>query len=182
METDRLILRPWAEEDAALLARLAADPRVVRYVGDGRPWPEQRSIETSVSLVEHWRAHGFGWRVAVEKSSGDAIGLIALNYLGDGAAAGLAADEFEIGWWLAPQAWGRGLAVEGAFALLGEAFGRVGAASVVARIQPANGRSARVAERLGMSAELDTTGRFGEVVRVYRVRSGMTPPVRPGAP
>lgn len=168
METHRLILRAWSEGDAPLLARLAAEPAVVRYVGDGRRWSEQRSYETSARLVEHWRAHGFGWRVAIEKSGGRAIGLIALNYIGEGTA-GIAADEFEVGWWLAPTAWGRGLAVEAALAVIEEAFGRVRAPSVVARIQPANVRSTRVAERLGMSPDFDTTGRFGEPVRVYRL-------------
>jgi RimJ/RimL family protein N-acetyltransferase len=167
VETARLILRPWSEADAALLACLAADPRVVRYVGDGQPWSEQRSYETSARLVEHWRAHGFGWRMAIDKSSGREIGLIALNYMGDGTA-GLAAGQFEVGWWLAPEAWGRGFAVEGALAAIDEAFGRLGAPSAVARIQPANLRSARVAERLGMAPEFDTTGRFCETVRIYR--------------
>jgi RimJ/RimL family protein N-acetyltransferase len=140
---------------------------VVRYIGNGEPWSPERATEVSERLAEHWEAHGFGWRVAFEGPS--AVGLIALNYLGEGTA-GLSPEEFEIGWWLDPGAWGRGLATEGARAVRDEAFGRVGAASIVARLRVENLASAGVATKLGMSPEFDTTGRFGEPLRVYRGR------------
>jgi RimJ/RimL family protein N-acetyltransferase len=168
LETARLLLPEWSESDAALLARLSADPRVVRYIGDGQRWSPEKAADVSWGMVEHWRTNGFGWRVAVEKRSGEPVGFAALNYLGEGTA-GLEPDEFEIGWWLSPSAWGRGFASEGARAICREAFTRVGAQSVVARLQPDNRASARVAERLGMSLELETTGRFGERVAVYRL-------------
>ncbi len=163
-----MLLPEWSESDAALLARLSADPKVVRYIGDGACWSPEKAADVSLGMVEHWRANGFGWRVAVEKQSGEPVGFAALNYLGEGTA-GLEPDEFEIGWWLVPTAWGRGFASEGARAICLEAFTRVGAPSVVARLQPDNRASARVAERLGMSLEFDTTGRFGERVAVYRL-------------
>jgi RimJ/RimL family protein N-acetyltransferase len=168
LETERLRLRPWSDSDAELLARLSADPRVVRYVGDGRCWTAERVAEVSGRMTEHWRAHGFGWRVAVEKQSGEPVGFAALNYLGDGNA-GLDPDEFEIGWWLDPPSWGRGFASEAARAVRDEAFNRVGAPRLIARIQPANDASARVARGLGMSFAFETTGRFGEPCAVYRL-------------
>ena len=125
----------------------------------------------SRSMVEHWHANGFGWRVAIEKESGEPVGFAALNYLGEGTA-GLGPDEFEVGWWLAPSVWGRAFASEGARAICQEAFQRVRAPSVVARLQPDNLASARVATRLGMSHEFDTIGRFGERVAVYRLLAG----------
>jgi RimJ/RimL family protein N-acetyltransferase len=167
LETARLLLPQWCDSDAALLARLASDPVVVRYIGDGRCWSDEKVAEVSRDVVEHWRANGFGWRVAVEKATCAPLGFAALNYAGDGTA-GLDADEFEIGWWFLPSAWGRGFASEAARAICQEAFTRLEAPSVVARLQPDNRASARVAERLGMSHELDTTGRFGERVAVYR--------------
>ena len=166
LQTERLVLRPWAESDRGLLARLGADPDVVRYIGDGQPWSPERAEDVSRQIGRHWDAHGFGWRVAVEGTA--AIGFIALNYLGEGTA-GLSPEEFEIGWWLDPRAWGRGLAREGARAVRDEAFGRVGAPSIVARLQPENVASAGVAANLGMSPQFDTTGRFGEPLRVYRL-------------
>jgi len=168
LATARLLLPEWSDSDAALLTRLSADPRMVRYIGNGQRWSGEKAADVSRGMVEHWRANGFGWRVVVEKRSGEALGFAALNYLGEGTV-GLDADELEIGWWLLPSAWGRGFASESARSICEEAFRRVGAPSVVARLQPENVESSRVATRIGMSHDFDTTGRFGERVAVYRL-------------
>jgi RimJ/RimL family protein N-acetyltransferase len=171
LKTTRLLLRPWSDRDLSVLARLAADPRVVRYIGDGRPWSADRVGEVSRAATEHWQHNNFGLRVVVPRETQTPVGLAALNYLGEGTE-GLDPTEFEIGWWLLPVVWRQGLATEAANALCREAFNRVGAPSVVARVQPENQASAAVAMRLGMSYELDTTGRFGEAVSVYRLLAG----------
>lgn len=168
LETRRLFLFAWKTEDQSHLLRLAADPRVMRYVGDGRPWPPARVAAVVSMVTEQWRAHGFGWRVIVTKDDREAVGLAMLGYLGDGTA-GLAPNEVEIGWWLTPERWRDGIASEAARAICDEAFGRVGARSVVARVQPGNTASAGVASRLGMRHEFDTTGRVGEALAVYRL-------------
>lgn len=180
LETERLLLAPWGAADVALLRVLASDLRVVRYILDGAPWTEAKTAAVSHAMHEHWLAHGFGWRVALARGSGRAIGFIGLNHAGEGTA-GVDPGEFEIGWWLEPASWGRGLASEGARAVSAEAFTRVGAASVIARLQPGNAASAGVAEGLGMALETETTGRVGEPVRVYRLRrddwaTAVTPP------
>jgi RimJ/RimL family protein N-acetyltransferase len=171
LETERLLLPALTQSDADLLARLSAEPAVVRYIGDGHPWSSQRCADVMSRMVEHWQTHGFGWRIAIERETGEPVGSMLLNYLGEGTV-GLAQGEFEIGWWLFPNVWGRGFASEGIRAICEEAFTRVGAPSVVARILPANGASVRVAERLGMSLDFQTTGRFGEPVVVYRLEAG----------
>lgn len=53
-----------------------------------------------------------------------------------------------------------------------EAFERVGLERVVARLQPANVASARVALSLGMRLEHETTGRHGEAVHIYALARG----------
>jgi ribosomal-protein-alanine N-acetyltransferase len=171
LETARLLLPQWSDSDTALLERLSADRRVVRYIADGQCWSSEKAGEVSRGAVEHWRANGFGWRAAVGKESGEAIGFAALNYLGEGTA-GLDPDQLEIGWWLLPSVWGRGFASEGAQAICQEAFQCLGAPSVVARLQPDNLASARVATRIGLSHELDTTGGFSEQLAVYRLLGG----------
>ncbi|HTU96050.1 MAG TPA: GNAT family N-acetyltransferase, partial [Solirubrobacteraceae bacterium] len=123
LHTERLTLDRWTEADNRLLGDLARTPAVMRYVGDGTTWSDARIHGVGAHVVAHWAEHGFGWRVA--RCEGAAVGLIALNFAGEGA--GIAAGEYEIGWWLAPDAWGRGLAREGAAALRDEAFTRVGA-------------------------------------------------------
>jgi RimJ/RimL family protein N-acetyltransferase len=163
----RLTLRPWAESDVPLLATLASTPAVVRYIGDGQPWSQARVHAAAAVNAEHWRRHGFGWRVASMADDGTPIGFIALNCAGDGG--GIDPGEYEIGWWLAPQAWGRGLAREGAAAVRDEAFERVGVPSVVARIQPPNVASLAVATAIGLTPESETTGRFGERAAVLRL-------------
>lgn len=168
LATERLVLRPWIPGDAALLRRLGALPEVVRYVGDGALWSAARADEVSDRALAHWREHGFGWRVAVEGSTTEAIGFIALNYAGHGTD-GLEPHEFEIGWWLHPGAWGRGYASEGARAVRDEALGRLRAPGVVARIQPDNIASRRVAAGLGMRLDLETVGPQGEALVIYRL-------------
>lgn len=167
LHTERLDLRPWRHADQTMLARLSADPAVVRYIGDGQIWTPPRAAEVAQRTLAHWERHGFGWRVAVLRESGEAIGLMALNFAGEGTQ-GVAEDEHEIGWWLAPASWGQGLAGEGARAVRDEAFGRLHAPSLIARIQPANAASRGVAESLGMAVEFESVGRTGEPVLVYR--------------
>jgi RimJ/RimL family protein N-acetyltransferase len=165
LHTARLTLDPWAESDFKLLGDLARTPAVMRYIGDGTTWSDARIADVGAHVVEHWRRHGFGWRVA--RVDGAEVGLIALNFAGEGS--GVNAAEYEIGWWLAPSAWGRGLAREGAAAVRDEAFERVGAPSVVARIQPANAASLAVASAIGLSYESDSIGRGGEPIAVLRL-------------
>jgi ribosomal-protein-alanine N-acetyltransferase len=168
LETARLLLSEWSENNVALLARLSGDARVVRYIGTGERWSPETAAEVSRAALEHWQAQGFGWRVALERRSAEPVGFAALNFVGEGTS-GLGAREVEIGWWLLPSAWGRGFASEAARAMCEEAFTRLGVPSIVARLQPENVASARVAKRIGMTHEFETTGRHGEDVAVYRL-------------
>ena len=168
LETARLRLEPWAPEHADVLARLAALPEVMRHVGAGVTWTRAEAEHHSGRALEHWRTHGFGWRAAVERTGGAPIGLIALNLAGPDVRE-LADDDHEIGWWIDPAAWRRGYATEGGLAIVEEAFTRVGAPSVVARIRPANVPSTRVAAALGLEPEADAVCRFGMPVRIHRL-------------
>jgi ribosomal-protein-alanine N-acetyltransferase len=167
LRTERLTLRRWHPDDLGLLARLGSTPAIVRYIGDGSLWSAERAAAVHDRTLAHWEQHGFGWRVAVERASGSAVGLIALN-LGDGVI-GLKEEDHEIGWWLDPAFWGRGLASEGARAVRDEALGALRAPTVFARIQPGNAASIRVAEGLGLRPVADFVGGFGEPVRLFRL-------------
>jgi RimJ/RimL family protein N-acetyltransferase len=168
VETKRLLLRPWGESDANLLVRLSADPIVTRYIGDGHPWTAERAASVANAVLSHWHEHGFGWRPIADRTHAEPIGFVALNYLGEGAAVGLDADELEIGWWLFPDAWHRGYGTEAALAVRDEAFGHLSADSVVARIQRPNTASVAVAEAIKMTFESETIGRFAEPIDIYR--------------
>ena len=178
LETERLLLRPWTAEDVALLAALSSNPRVTRYIGLGQTWTALKAITVSDRALNHWREHGFGWRVAIEVSSGTEIGLMALNLMGSGTA-GLDPDEHEIGWWLSPEHWGHGYATEGARAVADDAFVALSAPHLTARILPENAASIQVASSLGMSFEFNTVAEPGVMVAVYR---GMTAELTTTAP
>jgi RimJ/RimL family protein N-acetyltransferase len=167
LETARLRLVPWTPAHGGMLARLAGMPEVMQHVGNGAPWSAAEAAERSARVLVHWRTHGFGWRAAVERSTGRTVGLIALNLAG-AEVAELADDDHEIGWWLEPAAWGRGYATEGGRAIVEEAFTRLGAPSVVARVRPANAASLRVAAALDLTSERDVVDRHGLPVRILR--------------
>jgi RimJ/RimL family protein N-acetyltransferase len=166
--TPRLRLEPWSEARAALLSELAGLPEVMRFIGDGSLWTAERARAVSAAAEEHWRRHGFGWRAIIERATGRGIGLGMLGFPGEGA--GIDPGEYEIGWWLAPGMWGRGLGREAGAALRDEAFSAaIAAPSVVARIQPGNAASLALARSLGLVVERTGTGRLGEPMLVLRL-------------
>ena len=170
LETARLRLEPWTPEHGAMLARLAALPEVMRHVGTGAVWSAAEAEERSARMLVHWRTHGFGWRAAVERTSGRTIGLIALNLAGPEVPE-LDDDDHEIGWWIDPAAWRRGFATEGGRAIVDEAFTRLSAPSVVARVRPENAASLHVAAALGLEPERNAVDRHGLPVRILRLRN-----------
>ena len=167
LETARLRLEPWAPAHGGMLARLAALPAMMRHVGSGATWTAAEAEQRSARVLVHWRAHGFGWRAAVERDTGHAVGLIAVNLAGPDVAE-LDDHDYEIGWWIEPAAWGKGYATEGGHAIVDEAFARLGAPSVVARVRPANAASLAVAAALGLEHERDAVDRHGLPVGILR--------------
>jgi RimJ/RimL family protein N-acetyltransferase len=168
--TERLLLRPWRASDGEPFAELNADPEVMRYIGNGRPMTRADSDALVQAIEAHWAEHGFGlWCAAPREDPDTCLGFI-----------GLAVPSFlpavlpavEVGWRLARPAWGRGLATEGARAALGYAFRTLELESVISVIDPANDRSVRVAETLGMrpgAAHLHPL--TGRKLRAYEISS-----------
>lgn len=146
IRTDRLILRPWREEDLGLFAKINADPKVMEY------FPSILSKEESDSLAEKIqkelteKKYGL-WAVEV---SGVApfIGFIGLHYQDFHAAF---TPCVEVGWRLDIQYWGKGYATEGAKAALNYGFKTIGLNEVVSFTAVQNMRSIAVMERIGMS-------------------------------
>jgi pimeloyl-ACP methyl ester carboxylesterase len=165
--TSRLRLEPIAEAHTALLLELASTPDVMRFIGDGSLWSRERVEDVASWQRDHWRQHGFGWRAAFDRVTGAAVGFSMLNFAGEGS--GVDAGEYEIGWWLHPRSWGAGLAREGATVVRDEAFARLRAPSVVARIQPENAASIAVATSIGLSRDHQSRGRTGEPIDVMRL-------------
>ena len=168
-ETERLLLRRFAPADADAFATLNADPEVMCFIGDGRPLTRAQSDELLTRIAAHWRSHGFGlWCVAERSAPERCLGF-----------AGLAVPSFlpevmpavEVGWRLARDGWGRGLATEAARAALDEAFGPLGLASVISIIAEGNERSVRVADKLGMRRGADRLHPTRGRLRIYEIFS-----------
>lgn len=102
-----------------------------------------------VAKIEaHFRKHGFGMYAAELRSTEAFIGFIGLNVPSFRAHF---TPCVEIGWRLSPEAWGQGLATEGALAVLKYAREVLALDELVSFTVPANTRSRRVMEKLGMS-------------------------------
>jgi RimJ/RimL family protein N-acetyltransferase len=148
LETARLLLRRWRDDDLDELLRLNRDPRVVRYLTPGgRPMSRAETEAQLDRFRRHWQEHGFGIWAAEERASGRLVGRIGLAY------HRLWPAEPEVGWKLDPDVWGRGYATEGGAASLRHAFETLGSARVVSIVQPDNAPSIAVMERLGLSLD-----------------------------
>ncbi|MBQ2252933.1 MAG: GNAT family N-acetyltransferase [Clostridia bacterium] len=141
--TERLLLRPWRENDAADLYRWAKDP----LVGPPAGWPPHESEEASRAIISGVLSSPETYAVCL-KEDARAIGSIGLKF---GAATDLTerADECELGYWIARPFWGRGLIPEGARALLSHAFETLGVRAVWCGYYDGNEKSRRVQEKLG---------------------------------
>lgn len=166
LQTKRLILEPWNERWREEWTSLASDPAVTRWIGGGETWGRERSERQFQHMLDHWHEHGFGWRSALDRKTRAWLGFIGLNRVPPNDVE-LGADEVEIGWWLKPAVWGRGLASEGALEVRDEAFDRVKLDRIVSRHHAGNPASGRVMEKIGMRFERETTGSQGEPVHIY---------------
>src|SRR5690606_4365273 len=89
-------------------------------------------------------------------------------------------EDLEIGWQLAPEAWGRGLAAEAGHALAHFAFSR-GEDEVFAVVRPRNTRSLATARRVGMEWVGETEKYYDLRLQVFRLRKGDLDVVAPAA-
>ena len=152
INTARLLLRRWRPEDREPYAALSADPAVMEH------YPSVLSRAQAEARVDEIEAEfarvGFGrWAVEIPGESGFA-GSIGLSVVSFEAAF---TPCVEIGWRLARRFWGRGYATEGALAAVEVGFERLGLREIVSFTVPANARSIRVMEKIGMtfSGEFD---------------------------
>ncbi len=159
IETSRLLLRPWRNEDLAPYARICTDPEVMRYLS-GAMTPKQSEEQVS-AFVRHWKERGFGLWAVEEKSSATFIGFIGLLYHEEWTEG---EHKTEVGWRLDRSFWGRGLATEGARASLHHGFEELGLERIISIAVPENVASLRVMEKLGMTLRGETRFKGYDVV------------------
>ena len=133
LSTPRLILRPWRDEDGDAFAAMFDDPAVMEFL---LPHTGRAAIDAFIGRIkQNFAERGFGlWAVEVP-----------------GVAPFMPA--IEVGWRLASAYWGKGYATEGAKAALDAGFSKFGLNEIVSFTVPANRRSWRVMQRIGMTRD-----------------------------
>jgi RimJ/RimL family protein N-acetyltransferase len=149
LETPRLILRPFREEDREANAAIFGDPIVRRFALDvmDRAAADAR-LDAAVADLQ---LLGFGMLAAEHRSDHAFIGTVGLNGVGDALCAAIPSHpRLQLVWQLDRRYWGQGLAPEGAAACLAHAWSQLHAPEVVAITYEGNLPSRRVMEKIGM--------------------------------
>jgi len=148
LSTPRLILRSWRDEDADPFAAMFDDPAVMEFMLPNKDRAEIDAIIGHIKL--HFAEHGFGlWAVEVPGVA-PFIGYVGLSTPRFDARFMPAV---EVGWRLASAYWGKGYATEGAKAALEAGFAKFDLQEIVSFTVPANARSWRVMQRIGMKRD-----------------------------
>lgn len=145
IQTERLILRQWREEDLEPFAQLNADPRVREFFST---LLSREESDASVKLMsDHIQRCGWGlWAVSLSQTN-EFIGFIGLVEVPFSAHFTPAV---EIGWRLAYAYWGKGYATEGALASLHYGFDTLKLPEIVSMTTAQNTRSIAVMRKIGM--------------------------------
>jgi RimJ/RimL family protein N-acetyltransferase len=153
LETDRLVLRAWEDDDLDAYAALCADRDVMRYIGNGSPQRREQAAAAMASFREGWAERDYDLWCVARPADDVCIGFVGLHvpdFLPEIMPA------VEIGWRLARDAWGHGYATEAAIAARGHAFDTVGLDRLVSIAHADNDASTNVMRKLGMRLERAT--------------------------
>jgi RimJ/RimL family protein N-acetyltransferase len=146
LETERLVLRSWRDEDRPAFAAMSADPAVMEHLGGTVPTNESDAIIARLAAVERDQGHTF-WAIE-RRDDGGFLGFCGLRR--GGHADTPVPDELEIGWRLARDAWGRGYAREAAEASIRWGWENCEAMRIAAWTVVGNKASWGLMIRLGM--------------------------------
>jgi RimJ/RimL family protein N-acetyltransferase len=145
IETERLFLRPMRMEDWPEYAEMMRSQRAV-YMGG--PYSTRDAWGVFCHDVAQWALMGHGALMMEDRNTGSCLGQVGINH-------GPLFPEHELGWFVYPQAEGKGYAYEAAMALRNWAFKVRGLKTLVSYMDPGNMRSRRLAERLGAQVDAE---------------------------
>jgi RimJ/RimL family protein N-acetyltransferase len=144
IKTDRLVLRPFMEEDNEPLYHILQETDILRYFPNPTA-PSRERVQLLISnQLKHWEHHNLGWWAVESDVERKLIGWCGLQFLPETM-------EHEVGFLLSKSCWGKGLATKGAKASLLYGFGKLGLKTIIGITHPDNHRSQRVIEKLGMT-------------------------------
>lgn len=146
LETQRLQLRSFIEQDWRQLFQLDSDPQVMRYINGGIATDEATIKEKILpTFLNYDRSNlGFGFWAAIEKQRDEFLGWFCLRPTVE------VSRQARIGYRFYPSAWGKGYATEGARALINCGFSELSLQYIVATTYEYNQASRRVMEKLGL--------------------------------
>jgi [ribosomal protein S5]-alanine N-acetyltransferase len=141
--TARLAFRRLTADDLDLLAALHGDPDVTRYLGGVKTREEAAELLRTRVLAYYDQHPGLGVWATLDRHTGDCLGVHVLNHI-------QGEDFIQVGFILRREAWGRGLATEGARALLDYGFTTLQLPQIVGITDLDNAASQRVLEKVGL--------------------------------
>ena len=161
-ETPCLILRYITLDDVEELAKIYADPVVMKFFPSTRTYEETKlQVEWFITWYEKY---GFGLWATIHKADNKFIGRCGLiPQIVDGKK------ELEIGYLLAKEYWNRGLATEAAIASRDYAFDQLGYSRLISLIDRDNIASQKVALKVGLTYEKDSWLSWEKMARVYAI-------------
>jgi ribosomal-protein-alanine N-acetyltransferase len=161
LETERLVLRPYRQEDLEDLYAMFSDPEHMRWYP--APFDRDGTQAWMERTFERYRDDGFGLWIVVDRATGAFLGTV-------GPTIQLVDDvgHVEIGWHTRPGRKGEGIAPEAAAAATDWAFETLDIDHVISLVRPENTGSNRVAQKLGMHVEREDV-RQGMLHYVYRI-------------
>jgi ribosomal-protein-alanine N-acetyltransferase len=149
IETERLLLREWENQDLETFANINRDPKVMEFM------PGLLTLEETSNwmnkIKQHFVKYRYGYWAVTLKNSDELIGYTGLNVPSYETHF---TPCVEISWRIASKHWGKGVATEAARAVLTNGFEKYGLKEIVSLTVPANKRSIRVMEKIGMKRDL----------------------------
>lgn len=146
IETARLILRPWCEDDVHALYKYASDPDIGPIAG----WPTHTSIENSLEIIRTVFSAPETYAVVL-KETNEPVGSCGIMFSNSLHSADMKQGEAEIGYWIGKPYWGRSLIPEAVMALLSRCFNELHLDSVWCGYYEGNSKSKRVCEKCGFN-------------------------------
>lgn len=159
LDTERLTLRPFRDNDWHALHAYYSSPEATRFTV-GRAFTEGETWRTMCSMVGHWQIRGYGPYALEEKATGLVIGTAGFWYPNDWP-------EPEIKWALAPEHWGKGYASEAARAIQTTAHEHMPDMRLISFIHADNQPSIQLAQAVGAVLEQEVEFR-GALWHLYR--------------
>lgn len=142
IETDRLLIREFVEDDAEAFFSFNSDPEVMRFTGEP-PSTSVDLVKKQIRDYPDYRLHGYGRWAVVYKPDRRVVGFNGLKFLED-------LQEVDLGYRLRSDYWGRGIATESSMAVLRYGFEDLGLKRIIGLVLPENLASIRVLEKIGM--------------------------------